>query len=215
MSDDTWVRFSGGLARGRLAEARVDREAAEQPRSGVGCAERDELLVRIDVVAVADRERARRPDRFREGKEDDAERAGHEEHDVPERDAREARSRDAGDHVADDLDPLAREVEDGRHHDPDDECHECAGDPWRKPPEHEDPDHRPDPEGSRVRVEVVKALDDRGQLLRDRAAGGREAEEVRQLPDGDRERETDDEPDHDRGGKELREEAEPGPHPPP
>ena len=154
------------LARGRLAEAGVHGEAAEQAGAGVGGAERDELLVRVDVVAVADRERARRPDQFGEGQEDDPERSREQEDDVAERDPREARDRDPGRHVTDDGDAQGGKVEQRREHDPDDQRHECARDPRRDPPQDEDADDRADAEGRRVSVEVIEAPDDRDRPSR-------------------------------------------------
>ena len=44
-----------------------------------------------------------------------------EEDDVADRDARDARGRDAGRDLANDRHPLRREIEDGREHDPDDQ----------------------------------------------------------------------------------------------
>ena len=94
ISDDTWVRLPAASPVADWLQARVDGEPAEQPGSGVGDAEADEFLVRIDLVAVTGRERAGRPDRLGEGQEDDPEGAGDEEDDVAELDVREARDRD-------------------------------------------------------------------------------------------------------------------------
>ncbi len=53
-------------ADGAAREARVDREALQQAGAEVGGAERDELLVGIDLVAALRGERPRRADRLRQ-----------------------------------------------------------------------------------------------------------------------------------------------------
>ena len=60
------------------------------------------------------------------------------------------------------------------------------------------------------RIEVIEAPDDGVDLLEDRAADRRDAEQGRDLADGDDHGQSDDEPGHHGRGQELRQEAEPG-----
>ena len=141
---------AGRLASGGLAQAGVDREPTEQAGRGVRRAEGDELLVRVDLVAVADREGTRGPDRFGEREEDDPERPGQQEHDVANADRRQARQRDAGGDLADDVDALLGQVEQARQDDPHGERDQGTRDARRDAPEGEDADQRADPERGRV-----------------------------------------------------------------
>ena len=75
-------------ADGAAGEARVDREALQQAGAEIRGAERDELLVRVDLVAALRRERARGADRLRERDEREGERAAAEGADLAEPDRR-------------------------------------------------------------------------------------------------------------------------------
>ena len=104
ISDATWVRLPAASPVADWLKLASTDEAAEQSCGNVGGAERDQLLVRVDVVAVPRTERAGRPDRLGEGEEDDPERAGDQEDQVAEWEVGDARERDTGGDLADDLD---------------------------------------------------------------------------------------------------------------
>ena len=102
ISDESWVRLPAASPVADWLKLASTENPPNRPARRVRGAERDQLLVRVDLVAVADAERARRADRFGQRQEDDPERAGDEEDDVAERDLRDAGQRDPGRHVADD-----------------------------------------------------------------------------------------------------------------
>ena len=60
-SDASWVRLPAASPVADWLKAGVDDEAAEDPGRRVARTERDELLVGVDVVAVADAERRAAP----------------------------------------------------------------------------------------------------------------------------------------------------------
>ena len=153
ISDDELGPVARRLAGRGLAEAGIDREATEQAAGDVRRAERDQLLVRVDVVAVPRTERAGRPDRFGEGEEDDPERSRDQEDQVAEREVGDAREREAGGDLADGLDALGGQVERGREDDADDQRDERAGHPRREAPEEQDADQGADAEDGGGRVD--------------------------------------------------------------
>jgi hypothetical protein len=79
---------AGALVDRGLREAAAPGEAAEQPGSGVHRPERDKLLVGIDLVAVFESERVRRPERLAEDHQLQARRRDQQRRDVRGRDPR-------------------------------------------------------------------------------------------------------------------------------
>ena len=76
-------------------EARVDRESLQEAGADVGGAERDELLVGVDLVAALRGERAGGADRLRQRDERESERSARERADLAEADAGNRRRRQA------------------------------------------------------------------------------------------------------------------------
>ena len=72
----SWVLPAGRLGDRRPRGARADREAARQCRAQVRGAERDELLVLVDPLAAAQRERPRQDARVGQRDDGDGEAAG-------------------------------------------------------------------------------------------------------------------------------------------
>ena len=181
---------------------------AEQAGCDVGSAESDEFLIGIDVVAVPSAEGSGGPDRLGQRKKDDAERARDQEDDVADGDPRDTRHWDARRHIADDRHALGRQVERGGQDDPDDERHEGSRDLRGDLLQDDDPDKGADSEYRRVDVHVVELLGDLDELLDDGSAHRRDPEQGRDLADGDDDGKPDDEPGHDRGRQELRQEPQ-------
>ena len=94
-----------------LRQAAVDDEAADETRRAVRHSLRDELLVRVDLVAVLARDAPRGSERLRVADEDDRQRTDQELPRVAPADPRQADREQAGRDVAGDRDAVVREVE--------------------------------------------------------------------------------------------------------
>ena len=129
---------------GAAREARVDGKALQQAGPDVRRAERDELLVRVDLVASLRCERARGADRLCQRDERQRQRAAAESADLAEADVRDGGSRKPGRHVRDHRDTVGREVEGTAERDRDGRDDERPGNPRCHPAKHEERNQRPD-----------------------------------------------------------------------
>ena len=128
---------------GAPREARVGGESLHEPGADVRCAERDQLLVRVDLVVALRGERSRSADRLGERDERERERSPAQSADLAETDPRECEAREPGRNVGDHGDAVGREVERATADDRDD------GDDQR--PRHERRDPTADEQRERAR----------------------------------------------------------------
>ena len=177
---------AGLLGDGGARAAGGDGEALEEPGGDVGRADADHLLVGVDLVAAAGREARRRGDRVGQGDERDAQRGDEQRHHVAEAGPGEGRRRDALGQRADRGDALRGEVERGGDAVAPTTATSTGGHPGGEPRQDEQHDEHGDADEQRGGVGLVQALDELLDLVEEAVGVGREAEELRQLADDDR-----------------------------
>jgi hypothetical protein len=194
---------------------RVPAAAAEHRRRDVRSTEPDELLVRVDLVAVAGRERPRGADRFPDREKDDSAGAREQEREVEEPDRGQARGRDRRFHGPDHVDAVEPQVEHGNRGDPDDDRDQRGGESRPDPAHQEDERERGAAHRERPAVRLRDGEDHRRELLERARPAGLEPEQLGQLADDDRDREPDHEARDDGCREEIGDEPEtcqPGKH---
>ena len=125
------------------------------------------------------------------------------------RDVGHADGREAARHVADDRDSMAGEVESAADHDPGHERDETARHLRDEALQSEQQHERARPDRERGAARVPEVVDHMRELLERVALPAFDPEQLRQLLDGDEDREPEDEPCDHRTRQELRDEPEP------
>ena len=209
---------SGDLGPGAALEgdggprsAGADREALEEPGGDAGRSDAHHLAVPVDLGAGLVGEHGRRGDGVGQGDQGDAERAGEQQGQVPERHRGEGERREARRQLADEGDAAVLEVEHGHGDDREDDRGEDARED--RPQALEDDDqhqaHQPDRERGADRLPTLDRLGE-GDGFVDQAVGVHgEPEQLGQLTDEDGEREAVHVTDLGRLREQVGDEAEP------
>ena len=197
------------LVDGGLREAAAGGQAADEARAGVRGAERDQLLVGVDLVAVLGREGLRGAERLAEDDEHHA-RGGRQQHrDVRRRDVRDPDRGEPAGHRADDRDAVLHEVERAADRDPEHEREQSARQPRGEPLGPDEERERRHADHQRHGARLVEVREQVDQLLQAVALALRDPEELGQLLHGHEDREAEHEPLHHRAREELRDEPQP------
>ena len=196
------------LSHRRARAAGGHREPLEEGGGDVRRPHADHLLVRLDLIPPPCGEGRGRGDGVGEGDHGDADRRHEQWPDVAGRGPGQLRRGDAGGEDADGGDTLVAQAEEGRHDrgadDADQYGRHLGREPWET--EEDDEDSHPHREGGGVGL--VEALEEGPDVLEEVVAVGREAEELGQLADHDRDGQAVHVADLDLAGEQVGHEAE-------